>query len=510
VKKGDPIMRISNDEIALQTEKTQLEWEIACNDLETLSTPLSEDDFERQIAELDVEQCKITLENKESQKDNLILKAPFDGTIIDYELTEGESVNSGTLVATFATSDKMEVIADFSERDLNSISKSMEVRVYVKGLDDYCKGTVEEISFDSYLKSDDNDRTTSTGTFEVIISITNSNLALRPGMQTYNTVIMGRDDDGKVISFRSADGYIRYCQTEELKTEVSGTIAEILSQEGQKVNEGTPLLSITNAEIDRQVKEAKVQLEKAEEDLALLLSPEENTIKSQELKVAQAHQDVLTISEQLDSLTVLAPIDGIVANIAIDPGDAITSQQELAVISNFSENYMEISVDELDINKLKFGQEATIEIDALPDTFLKGKVTGIAYEGDSSNGVTTYPVTLKTNTAEGIKAGMTATATILLEKKADVLRIPAEALLSSNGKTMVRMMKDDELQMKPIIIGINNGLWVEVIKGLEEGEKIVAATTTSSESQMKIMPGMGGMGGMGGYDRTKQRPNKSK
>ncbi len=498
VTQGQPLMTVKNDELDSSAKQANLEWEIAQSDLNDMYDPPAETDYDLRTAQLKVEQYKIALEDAKAQQEKLILKAPFDGTILTNELKVGQRVGTNVTAATFATAGEMEVVASFSDSDINVLSKDMEANIFVKGLSKTYSGKVKEIAFEGTTSG-----STSAGAFEVLISLDNPDDSLRSGMQTYNTVIIVRDVAQDVFIYKQASGYLRYTQSEDMVTEVSGTVAEIYHQPGVKIYKGEPLMRLTNPEIDRAVKSAEVNLANAEDSLELILHPDEDTIKAQELKVEQNYQKVLTAKKKLDSLNVSAPIDGVVTSISVKPGDELgedtsSSGQELLVVCNFAKNYLEISVDELDINKITFGQEAYITIDALPDAKATGKIIGIAQEGATSDGVTTYAVTIEVGYVEGIKGGMSATATISLEKKENVLRVPSEALTNKkDGAALIQVLQDGQLVTKTVKTGVDSGTWVEITSGLEEGEKIIVAKVagTAATSQPGGMPMGGGMGG---------------
>ncbi len=512
VKQGQPLLNIKNSEVEIQAKQAELEWQIAHNDLVSLNNPAAETDSSIRSAQLKVEQYQITLKDKQEEKDKLIIKAPFTGTILETAIKAGQRVSSGTTALTIATTTEMEVVAQFSANVINSLSPGMEARIFVTGLAKTYQGKMKEIAFSAPVANNSGGNSSgnsggsssSAGTFATIITVEEPDEGLRPGMQTYNTIIIASDQEQDLFLYQQASGYLRYTQSEKIETEVSGTVAEIYHQAGDKVFQGEPLLAIKNEEIDRQIKETENQLADAEEKLRQLLSPEAETIQQQQLKVAQNLQKMYVSKDQLNSLHVTAPIDGVVVSLSVITGDELSVGQELVVISNFTKNNLEISVDELDVNKLQFGQEAVISIDALPDVSLTGRVIGIAQEGTTSDGVTKYPVTLEVGYTEGIKGGMTASATIKLQKKENVLRIPAEALITNNNRTMVRIVENGQPQMQPIRTGLNNGRWVEVLEGLEEGQQIVLAATSSTErnqtnmTRIRMPGGGGGMGMPGG------------
>lgn len=503
VNKGDPILTIDNKKINTQSRQAAISWELAQKELEELLSPTSASDSKRIAAELKVEQYEIALQEAREQKDKLTLKAPFDGTVLKNELYAGQKVTAGTKALTVATTDEVEAVARFSDRDLSSLSAGMKADVYVKGLNKTYHGRVKEIAFSGDA---------ATGTFEVLISLDNPDQSIRPGMLTYNTVFVVNDPDNELFIYKQAEGHIRYTEEEDMTTEVSGTVEEIFVEPGAQIYKGEPILRLSNPELDRRLRETELQLANAREELRQITDPDEKTVKQQELKVLQSYDSYLSAREKADSLSVTSPIDGVVVKLSVSPGEELSSEnleQELVVISSFQQTELKISVDELDINKLKMGQEAIVTADALPNVQLKGKIAGIAYEGTTTNNITKYDVTLVVDYTEGIKGGMSATATILLDKKDNVLRVPAEAVTTVGGRSIVTAMVDGQPQVKQIETGLSTDRWVEVVNGLQEGEQIVVASSSGSGGQVQMFgPGMGGPppGGGGGTVRIQRGP----
>lgn len=468
VKAGDPILRINNELIASQSKQATIQWELAQKDLNELLEPNISSPTIR-AAQLKVEQYQIALNKKEEEVESLTFKAPFDGTILSHELSIGQKVNIGQKAVKFATSNEVEVVAQLDDKDIISIAPGMEADIYVKGIGQNLKGKVKEVAFTGDPTS---------GKFQVILELTQPNEAIREGMQTYNTIFVVHNPERELFHYKQGPGYIRYAQSDEMLAEVSGTVVEIYHEQGAKVSKGEPLMLLSNPELERQLKEVRLQLENAEDELRQLINPDDEVIKKQELKVLQSYDSYLTAKDKHDSLFVISPIDGVVVSLAVSPGEELSSsslEQELAVVSSFTQTEMTIAVDELDINKITMGQEATIEVDALPNKKLTGKIIGIAYEGTTINEITRYDVTLAVDYAEGIKGGMSATATIFLEKKENVLRVPSEAVTTENGQSTIQVMVDGVPQNRIIEVGLITDRWVEVISGLQEGEEVVVA-----------------------------------
>jgi len=505
VEAGQLLMRVSNESAFSTARQTQLEWEIDAAELEDLKSPYAEDNYTRREAELKVEEYRIALEDKKEERDKLEAEAPFTGTLLSIDVKLGQRVTTGTQLATVATSDDVEVVTSFSDQDIGSISVDMEAQVMVKGLNKTYFGKVKEVAFAG---------DSSTSKFEVLIGLDDPDDALREGMTTYNTVTIVRDEDQDILLFKQASGYIRYVKKEDITANASGTVEEIYYKSGDKLAVGTPVLRIANDDLDRQVKAAEIQLAKAEESLRLLLDPYSTTIRKQELVVEESYERMVESQENAESLNVTAPFGGTVVSIPVKANEEISANQTLIIVSNFEKNRLEITIDELDISQLSVGQKVAVKVDALTGVTLSGEVAEINQEGNSSNGITSYPVVLEVGNAEGVKAGMSGTVTIVLASKENTLLVPAEAVTTTSGRSFVTVLENGEQKARQVKVGINNGSQAEIIEGLSEGEQVVVASkTTAANTQTNMMiPGAGGMGGAppaGGMPQGGTTPNRT-
>jgi len=140
-------------------------------------------------------------------------------------------------------------------------------------------------------------------------------------------------------------------------------------------------------------------------------------------------------------------------------------------------------VDEIDIYKVKVGQEAIITVDALPDIELKGTVTFISPFGSRTTGVVEFPVTIAIDPTETeLKGGLTATADIIVLKHENVLLIPNRSIKGSPGDYWVDVVLDEKTmttEKRQVELGAQNDRLSEVISGLSEGERIIVEATRS-------------------------------
>ena len=209
--------------------------------------------------------------------------------------------------------------------------------------------------------------------------------------------------------------------------------------------------------------------------------------------------------ELSETHTILATDEGTVIDIFITE-DSVTNGDGLWMVAfTVEEEYEDvvfaIEVDELDILSIEAGQEAVIVFNALPDHEFIGIITDIATSSHSQSGVAKYTVEVSLDKDEKMRLGMNATATVGISRKDDILTLPIEALQESSGNVFVFTFRDEQTGVlsgeQQVHTGISDGLIVEIINGLSEGETVYyAVRSTNNDIGFGPGRGPGGMGGM--------------
>ena len=152
------------------------------------------------------------------------------------------------------------------------------------------------------------------------------------------------------------------------------------------------------------------------------------------------------------------------------------SENTLFSIRSQNKMTIEISVDELDIRDLKIGQKVTITLDALSGQSFKGEIVSIGSEGTYDDGNTKYAVSVSVDRTEQMLSGMNAGISIDMTDSTECLTVPVAALVEKNGKTYVytsyNEKKDLLGDLKEVATGRSNGTDVEILSGLNSGEKV--------------------------------------
>ena len=152
---------------------------------------------------------------------------------------------------------------------------------------------------------------------------------------------------------------------------------------------------------------------------------------------------------------------------------------------------------EVDVSKIKLGQDVALTLDALNGVNLTGKVTQIAYVGTTTSGVVNYPViiSLPNATESGVKVGMTANVAITVDQRQGVLLVPNRAIKTQGRQKVVQVQTATDVQTKVVTVGLPNDNQSEVLTGLNEGDAVVIGGTTT------VNPANRGGGGFPGVFR---------
>ncbi len=248
-----------------------------------------------------------------------------------------------------------------------------------------------------------------------------------------------------------------------------------------------------------QVEAAKLALSQAQRNLDDL--PDNIVLQEKYLTAAtkgldQARQTVTLAQKSLeesqrqyDKATIVAPFNGVVAAVVAEEGDNVLapSLSQVPVIQMIDPEQLEIlvAIDELDIPRVELEQRAIVTLDALPDSTFNGTVIAVYPTPNEISGVVLYNVrlSLEASADSGIKVGMSADADIMIEESSSVLVVPSRAvMLDADGNTIVKVKTDDQIEERPVVVGLDDGLRVEIISGLAEGETVVLESRNNSSS----------------------------
>ena len=294
-----------------------------------------------------------------------------------------------------------------------------------------------------------------------------------------------------------------------VKSKVSGVVKRLFVDVGQFIKAGQPLLEVRPdptplelADAKRQVQLAQVDVDnlkknqsrqeilvknklisdKEYEDFQRLFDGAELRLKMANEHVALMESGKVTIGDTEIESIVKAPIDGFVLNRAIEVGDQVTPQTSymegtvLMKMANMERLLFKGTVDEIDVGKMKEGMEVEIKVGALPTDTVRGFLRKIWLKAQKKDNATVFPMEILIPGARNstLRAGYSANANIIIQKKNNVLTIPERVVTFRNDSSFVKVPtapgKDEEKHIKT---GLSDAISIEVVSGLKEGDEVV-------------------------------------
>jgi RND family efflux transporter MFP subunit len=235
--------------------------------------------------------------------------------------------------------------------------------------------------------------------------------------------------------------------------------------------------ALARAQAENRVAQAELDLARAQEHLATVLAdPQE-----QDILLAQARYDAALATRAqaraaLEGASLVTPADGTVLSVSAEVGDLVASSTPVLTLADLTNLRVVAIVDETDIGQVAAGQSASITFDALPGQRFGGRVLEVLLEGTLSSSVVTYQVPVSLEGAEdaALLPGMTANVTIVTGQRENALLLPILALEQDDQGYYV--LVDDGAggsTAARVQIGLDNGQYVEVTRGLLEGDRVL-------------------------------------
>lgn len=261
-----------------------------------------------------------------------------------------------------------------------------------------------------------------------------------------------RPSRGAISSSVSTTGAVEPQTRVKIQSSVGGRIEAILVEEGQLVKKGEVLAMLSSTERAALLDAAKLQG------------------KSEQSYWQKVYKET----------AVIAPMTGQVIVRSVDPGQTVTTNDSLFVLSD--RLLVKAYVDETDIGRVKVGQRAVIGLDAYPEIRVNGVVHHIYYESHLQNNVNIYNVDVVPDRIPDVfRSGMSANVRIIVQEKSNALLLPLGAVQSRNGKTVVLQRsrrKEGEVRYKAVQTGMQDESKIEILDGLSDSSVVLLPDTS--------------------------------
>lgn len=466
-------------------------------------------------AHIQTDQGRIASDNAQMQA--LAVHAPAAGIIENVDVQAGQAVNLGAPLFTIADPTDFTVSLSVPQVDLEYLAVG-NVAVVSTDTSGQIPANVQSIGISS------NGSSRQGPTFPITLTMPNSPAGLRAGMQVSVDI---------PVANVAGTGTLAYADTQTVTAAVAGTIQAVSAQVGQTLQGGELLVQITSPTLATtySTDQASLLSDKASlsSDGASLsadrasLSSDEATLQSletpasppsaqqvsaQRAKVAADQQQIALAQEQVAQLPIRAPIAGMVTAIGAQVGSPASGggASATAPFTIQSNGGVEVSVpiDEISIAQVHVGQTALVTLSALPGQVFQSQVIAISPTGTSSQGVSTFGVTISVPHPGGMLPGMSASVEIQVAHVANALLVPAEAVSGSGAQASVQELQHGVPVTVHVVAGLSNDVFAQVISGLSAGTQVItaqAASTTVTGGGGGGFRGIFGGGGGGGGGR---------
>ncbi|MCI8870222.1 MAG: HlyD family efflux transporter periplasmic adaptor subunit [Lawsonibacter sp.] len=433
-----------------QVEKGALLYQIEANDAQTAVAQ----------AELAVRQAQLSYQNA---SDSINPSASGSGVVQRLYVKQGDMISAGSPIADIGDTSTMTLTAAFHSADAKNLYIGQQALVTVDGTLETLTGTIESVS--------GADEVGPGGALLRQVKLRVSN----PGALTASTsatVTVGDIDC-------AAGGVFEPNLQQTIVSMAGGEVAALHVSVGSRVSYGTVLATLGGTSAGSTLENAAIALENAQLSL-------------------QRAQDAM------DNYQITAPISGTVIEKNFKAGDTIENASltaaggNLAVIYDMSTLTFEMRIDELDINKIQVGQEVTITSDAVEGASFSGVVDKVSINGTTVSGRTTYPITVNILDPGELKPGMNVSADVIVERVGEVLSVPVEAVNRGSERPYVLVAgakavdKDGNLtdptalERREVTLGRNDESYIEILDGLEAGEKVYWLNEVSNPFAMMM------------------------
>lgn len=314
----------------------------------------------------------------------------------------------------------------------------------------------------------------------------------------------------------SKAGTVQARRRSRIASEIGGRVVAIKHREGARVEQGETLVELAAASLEAQVElarqgalvaragleEACLRRDRTQRELDRTRRLAEKNVASEDRldelqfrfdaarvecegarsELARSRAQLLAAQTELLKTKILAPFDGVVAEVNVEVGEWVTPSPPLLTsppvidLIDPSSIYVSAPMDEVDSAAIRVGLPAKVTVDSRRGEVFRGRVVRVApYVLDAEAQNRTVEIEVELDDPEVTRSllpGTSADAEVILEARENVLRVPTSALLQSQS---VLVLEEGRLVEREIELGLRNWQFAEVRAGLAEGERVVVS-----------------------------------
>ncbi len=295
-----------------------------------------------------------------------------------------------------------------------------------------------------------------------------------PAAVTYTTV---KAELGEIVDSVSVNGTFIATQSYDLSFGTrSGYLSELDVKAGEEVTEGQVLARLDSEELELQVKQQELALERAQIAYRMAKKAGGSSSDAAQLAWIDVESAQLTLDrsrEELDNLTITAPINGVVSYITpTTVGEYIKGRQTVVRVVDPSEVQVQCTGD--DVGEFQLGSDIIITYNK-EDYSGRIVMTTLSKPAD----VEVQGSFIRAEIDDALPQdnlellGRTVNVKLIRQKKTDAVIVPRNTVSSYSGESYVLVLEDGVKKERPVETGIKTTSYVEIVEGLSPGEEVI-------------------------------------
>ena len=430
------------------------------------------------------------------KRGNLVISASGTGSVISENETQlgfeynavlaqlniavGDEVTQGDVLAVSAPSDDAYTI------ESKLTSAKLAVLQAQQNLDDLTSSTANEVSL-AQLQSDLAAKQVSVYTNQSTLTTLINERAAMNGKRCDSDTIASKEE----IYLQALDRYNRSAHLTN-SAEYQQMVAAQYNYNWCNSTYSQAELNAADAEIAST--KASIQLLQSQitEDQADIQNLQSSTgADSLDIQIARAKLDnakteLELVEQESASISITAPFDGTILSISAKVGDTVGTNKFIT-ITDLSQPYLEVLLDETDLNNVAIGYQVSVTFDALPNQTFTGKVVAINPSLSNAFSVTAIQTTVQLDTSsfskpQNLPIGLSASVEVISAQAQNVLLVPVEALHElSAGSYAVFVMENGTPVLKTVEVGLMDYTYAEIKSGLNEGDVVTTGIVETTQ-----------------------------
>lgn len=296
---------------------------------------------------------------------------------------------------------------------------------------------------------------------------------------------------GDISAYYSSTATLEAEDEAMVVAKVRGIIQKLNVEEGDFVKAGDVLAQLDDEQLQLEAQRAKATMDRLKNELN---RKEElynkNLVSAQEFENAKYEYQAQKSDYELAQLQVKysriqAPISGVISDRMIKVGNMIGADQEAFKITDFDPILAVLNVPEHEMNKIKKGQQALIEVDAVSGKTFEGQVLRISPTVDPETGTFEVTVSVRDESRQ-LKPGMFGRVQIVYDTHQNTLMVPKNAVMTEDGTSSVYIINNQMAYRKNINTGYVNGDNIEILEGLSPADTVVTVGQSSLQDSALV------------------------